>query len=98
MIGNLIIDQHLCVKCGKCAEVCPDGAVLRKKNDFCSRCIRYCMTLEVPCNPLSFFIDNEKCTNCGLCVDACPERAIMLIPKRESAPEHVCKQFIPNSK
>jgi len=81
----LIINKHNCTKCGKCYEICKDGAVERVKNQFCSKCIRYCISLDVPCNTFYYLIVQEKCTSCGKCIESCPVGAIeSVVPKNEN--------------
>jgi ferredoxin len=75
-VCSLVVDNHLCIKCGQCIEVCMDNAIIKMKNQFCSKCIRYCMTIEVPCNPIQYIIDETQCKLCGKCLDLCPVGAI----------------------
>ena len=56
-----------CTMCGKCKEVCPEGAV------FGEEYVPY-LADNAP-----YVIKPEKCTRCGLCVEACPEDAIELV-------------------
>jgi len=72
--GQAMIDEKLCVNCGKCEVVCPYHAIVR---------------MPVPCEeacPVSAIgkngqgkaeIDYLKCIYCGRCVSACPFGAIM---------------------
>ena len=47
---------ELCVGCGACPVVCPQGAIsLRNKNGL-----------------LSLYVNPKKCNDCGLCVKICP--------------------------
>jgi len=71
--GRSVIDEEKCVHCGKCAKVCPYGAILR---------------VPVPCEescPVKAIakdeagretIDFSKCISCGKCMTACPFGAI----------------------
>lgn len=71
--GRSIINNDVCVNCGKCQDVCPYSAVVKVK---------------VPCEescPVSALkkddrgvavIDENKCISCGNCVKQCPFGAI----------------------
>ena len=69
----------VCIQCGKCASVCPEGAINqnvngvylidKKKCTGCGKCRNIC--------PMKVIItlDNNKsskCIACGSCVKACP--------------------------
>ena len=71
-----IIDVAKCIKCDKCIEVCPTDAICKSGDYSCSKCIKYCLSIEVPCNPDHNVFCYEKCDSCGLCVSACSENAI----------------------
>lgn len=72
--GQAVIDQDLCVKCGKCESACPFHAVIR---------------IPVPCEescPVKAIyqneegrriIDQDKCIHCGKCIVSCPFGAVM---------------------
>ncbi len=75
-----------CDQCGKCAEVCPEGAITqnpkgvyminRNKCTGCGKCKQACpkgilpMTEDMPAA--------AKCTACGICVKACPRDVIAI--------------------
>ena len=70
----------VCVQCGKCAEVCPSGAITqnpkgvwmisRKLCTGCGKCVEACpFGLIVKDEAVSY---SSKCTACGICVKACP--------------------------
>ena len=70
----------VCVQCGKCAKVCPEGAITqnpkgvyminKKKCVGCGKCKEVC--------PFGVMVKAEeaetvsKCIACGICVKACP--------------------------
>lgn len=67
------IDKDKCVECGKCAEVCPYGAIL----NFTRPCVRACKIKAISVSEnKAAFIDNNKCISCGACVYQCPFGAI----------------------
>ncbi len=71
--GQAIIDNNLCINCGKCQQLCPFNAIT---------------LVSVPCEeacPVGAIIKNEfgeatiiqeKCIECGACSRACPFGAI----------------------
>ena len=56
-----VIDEDLCVFCGKCARVCPENAI---------------QPLGEHVYPPSYRIDRKICTRCDECVKICPTAAI----------------------
>lgn len=70
------IDIHKCVKCGKCVDACPHGAIMKEPGYACARCIKYCISLSVPCNAEQYVFCYELCEACGLCVSVCEAGAI----------------------
>jgi Pyruvate/2-oxoacid:ferredoxin oxidoreductase delta subunit len=71
-----IIDESKCSNCDTCFSVCPRNAIIKNVDYTCSKCIKYCITMEVPCNPEHKIFCYENCDTCGLCVTSCPENAI----------------------
>jgi NADH:ubiquinone oxidoreductase subunit F (NADH-binding)/(2Fe-2S) ferredoxin/NAD-dependent dihydropyrimidine dehydrogenase PreA subunit len=55
--------SNLCTLCGKCAKVCPEGAITGKRK-----------TKKEKGEP--FKIDSEKCTKCGMCFETCKFEAV----------------------
>lgn len=60
------INRSSCVKCGKCAELCPVGALSAAKDAEGKRTIEF--------NP-------EICLGCGVCTRGCRKEAVRLVPR-----------------
>lgn len=71
-----VIDISKCTKCDKCYIICPHGAIVKESSSACAKCIKYCISMKVPCSPESYIICHEQCNACGLCFSYCPEQAI----------------------
>ncbi|MEG0456518.1 MAG: 4Fe-4S dicluster domain-containing protein [Oscillospiraceae bacterium] len=69
-----IIDTDKCIKCGKCAAVCPYSAITETKRP----CEVACKVKAISSSPEEKWahIDNEKCIACGACVYQCPFGAV----------------------
>ena len=69
------VDAEVCIGCGKCAEICPVGAI----------------TLEEQAAPAGeerrpqhqAIRDATLCLGCGVCVDACPVGALRMRPREQ---------------
>jgi Pyruvate/2-oxoacid:ferredoxin oxidoreductase delta subunit len=72
-----IINESKCINCDKCITACPKNAICKKANYNCSKCIKYCLSIKVPCNPEHYIFCYEQCDACGLCIPACPVDAII---------------------
>jgi len=70
------INPLLCTGCRACIASCPRGALQEPQDYCCAKCVKYCLTLDVPCTPLAVFLREDLCDGCGKCVPACPEGAI----------------------
>lgn len=70
------IDASRCTRCLKCLAVCSAGAISDCKNDSCSKCVKYCLSMPVPCKPGSLVVSAEHCTGCGECIAVCEYGAI----------------------
>jgi len=71
-----VIDFEICVLCKKCIESCPLKAIIEPMNTSCAKCIKYCLSMAVPCKPDNLIFNYELCDECGQCVTECPENAI----------------------
>ena len=74
-----VVNAAHCKKFGKCVEICPRQAIAEPTNSTCSRCIKYCISLEVPCSPEHVVIMYDLCDSCGRCIEECPHDAIVWI-------------------
>ncbi len=72
--GKSIIDQSLCVKCGKCVNVCPYHAIVKTSVP----CEEACPVGAIRKNGQGVAeIDFSRCVFCGKCLAACPFGAVM---------------------
>lgn len=67
--GQAHIDKSKCVECGKCAKVCPYGAIANFKRP-CERACKFDAIQMAETGEAQ--IDNDKCVACGACVYTCP--------------------------
>ena len=71
--GKSIIDQDLCIKCGKCKSVCPYDAIVHRERP----CQKACGMDAIESDEFGKAkINYEKCVSCGMCLVNCPFGAI----------------------
>ena len=73
--GKSLINQELCISCGKCKEVCPYNAIVYSPVP----CEEQCPVNAISRDPVSGreIIDYDKCIYCGRCTRSCPFGTIM---------------------
>lgn len=71
--GRSVIDQSQCVKCGRCHDVCPYGAINKMERP----CAKACGVDAIGSDENGVAtIDYDKCVSCGMCIVNCPFGAI----------------------
>lgn len=71
--GRSVIDKDKCIKCGKCKDVCPYGAILKQQRPCVKACGMKAITSDADgCAE----INQDKCVSCGQCLTNCPFGAI----------------------
>ncbi len=71
--GKSVINQEKCVKCGKCATVCPYNAIIKVERP----CVKACKVDAISSDEHGRAdIDYDKCESCGMCLANCPFGAI----------------------
>jgi Fe-S-cluster-containing hydrogenase component 2 len=79
--------MHVCDQRGLCIDMCPVGAITRRKNGVvwldkktcigCQACVGFCPIGAMRKSDAR--IEPFKCISCGACVRACPEEALELV-------------------
>lgn len=71
--GKSIINQELCIKCGRCKDVCPYKAIVHRERP----CQKACGMDAIYSDEFGKAkIDYDKCVSCGMCLVNCPFGAI----------------------
>ncbi len=71
--GRSHIDKDKCVRCGRCAEVCPYNAITNYKRP----CAAACGVDAIESDSLGRAkINHDVCVACGMCIVSCPFAAI----------------------
>ena len=71
--GKSVIDKEKCIRCGRCAAVCPYSAIVQLKRPCSSACGVDAIGSD---EHNRAEIDEEKCVSCGACTISCPFGAI----------------------
>jgi Pyruvate/2-oxoacid:ferredoxin oxidoreductase delta subunit len=71
-----VIEAPRCNICGRCIDACPRNAILEHFNVSCEKCIKYCISMDVPCSPEHIVFSYDRCDSCGLCIAACGQNAM----------------------
>lgn len=72
--GRSYITQDNCIKCGRCADVCPYNAIIKMERPCAAACGVDAISSDESGRAQ---IDYEKCTSCGACLVNCPFGAIV---------------------
>ena len=96
--GRSEIDQSLCIKCGKCADVCPYNAIIKQERPCAAACGMDAIHSDVHGKA---DIDYERCVSCGQCLVNCPFGAIadksqiFQVIRAIQSGEHIYAAFAP---
>ncbi len=71
--GRSVIDEHLCVKCGRCADACSYHAIIKQERPCAAACGMGAIKTD---SYGRAEIDQSKCVSCGQCLVNCPFAAI----------------------
>lgn len=71
--GRSVIDDSKCVKCGRCAQVCPYKAILKLERPCAKACGMEAISSDAQGRAE---INQDRCVSCGMCIVNCPFGAI----------------------
>lgn len=72
--GRSVINQDLCIKCGKCQGACPYNAIIKIDRP----CVAACGMDAIESDEYGRAkINQDKCVSCGMCLVDCPFGAIV---------------------
>jgi formate hydrogenlyase subunit 6/NADH:ubiquinone oxidoreductase subunit I len=66
------VENHLCVSCGVCEDICPTNAIKIEKANM----MNFPKALTTGEAPLHFYLQLDECIRCGQCKDVCLTEAI----------------------
>ena len=72
--GKAHIDQDICIKCGRCHDVCPYSAIIKNVIPCEDSCPVGAISKDAEGKE---HIDPTKCISCGKCLKSCPFGAIV---------------------
>lgn len=71
--GKSIINQELCINCGRCQDICPYKAIVHRQRP----CEKACGMNAIESDEHGRAkINYDKCVSCGMCIVNCPFGAI----------------------
>ena len=71
--GRVVIEESRCIKCGRCKEACPYGAVIHLERPCAQACGVDAISSDESGRAV---IDYDRCVYCGMCIVECPFGAI----------------------
>lgn len=71
--GYAFIDQEKCIKCGKCINICPYHAIIKRVRPCAEACGINAIESDAHGRAR---INEQKCVSCGQCMTSCPFGAI----------------------
>ena len=72
--GKSVIDQDKCIKCGRCLNVCPYHAIIKRERPCAAACGMHAIESDPETGKAK--INYDKCVSCGMCMVNCPFGAI----------------------